>query len=249
MEMMVRVITKQEVESEGELHPSAVSDAVRIGLQTKDMILVNRARREADDIVRSAAEAFMEEAALSIFEELPGPDAVAEISSRWQREGTGAFRWTKASHRPDGRDSSRWSPNPHQFYPEDSSSFHTASYASSMEPQDEVVGDENPDCFPTLRVWGDLSAHIAQESIPDPTVFADQYRAMTRCALLHHDTTFPANYSHNVHRILQRDVDAPIHAVRCPIIDDAEVREFYEKWLEPIPTQHTTRGKPTRCKY
>ena len=59
----------------------------------------------------------------------------------------------------------------------------TSEYCSSTsleEDDDSLVCDDNPDCLPTLRVWTNLAAHLAQEDIPDPVAFMNQYHAVTR---------------------------------------------------------------------
>ena len=59
----------------------------------------------------------------------------------------------------------------------------TSEYCSSTASLGEkstLVDDDNPDCLPTLRVWTNLAAHLAQENIPDPVAFVDQYHAVTR---------------------------------------------------------------------
>ena len=52
--------------------------------------------------------------------------------------------------------------------------------AASLGEESSFVGDDNPDCLPTLRVWINLAAHLAQEDISDPVEFVEQYHAVTR---------------------------------------------------------------------
>ena len=57
----------------------------------------------------------------------------------------------------------------------------SSGYVSTAAPGDgSFVVDDNPDCLPTLRVWTSLAAHMAEENIPDPVAFVNQYDAVTR---------------------------------------------------------------------